>query len=113
MLAQADETTRTGLTEARRALQALRAAPLEEFGLVLAPETTPPSPPAPELPERLTPCEEEVLRLLAQGLSNPEIVERLNLSAGTARNYASEAFARLGVSDRAQAAVMTVKLRLI
>ena len=36
MLAQANETTRTGLTEARRALQALRAAPLEEFGLALA-----------------------------------------------------------------------------
>ncbi len=36
MLARADETTRTGLTEARRSLQALRAAPLEEFGLALA-----------------------------------------------------------------------------
>ena len=36
MLAQADETTRTGLTEARRSLQALRATPLEELGLALA-----------------------------------------------------------------------------
>jgi signal transduction histidine kinase len=36
MLGRADETTRTGLTEARRALQALRAAPLEQFGLSLA-----------------------------------------------------------------------------
>jgi signal transduction histidine kinase len=36
MLSRADETTRTGLTEARRSLQALRAAPLEEFGLALA-----------------------------------------------------------------------------
>ena len=36
MLTQADETTRTGLTEARRALHALRAAPLEELGLALA-----------------------------------------------------------------------------
>jgi DNA-binding NarL/FixJ family response regulator len=67
----------------------------------------------PELPEPLTPREEEVLRLLAQGLSNPEIAERLNLSAGTVRNYVSEAFAKLGVSDRAQAAIMAVKLRLI
>lgn len=33
LLAQADETARTGLAEARRALQALRAAPLEELGL--------------------------------------------------------------------------------
>lgn len=67
----------------------------------------------PDLPEPLTPREEEVLRLLAQGLSNPEIAERLNLSAGTVRNYVSEAFAKLGVSDRAQAAIMAVKLRLI
>lgn len=36
MLTQADETARTGLTEARRSLQALRATPLEEFGLPLA-----------------------------------------------------------------------------
>jgi signal transduction histidine kinase len=36
MLSRADETTRTGLTEARRSLQALRAAPLEELGLALA-----------------------------------------------------------------------------
>ncbi len=36
LLSQADDTTRTGLAEARRALQALRAAPLEELGLALA-----------------------------------------------------------------------------
>lgn len=36
MLTQADETARTGLTEARRSLQALRATPLEEFGLTFA-----------------------------------------------------------------------------
>jgi DNA-binding NarL/FixJ family response regulator len=69
--------------------------------------------PVPRLAEPLTQREEEVIRLLAQGLSNPEIAERLNLSAGTVRNYVSEAFAKLGVSDRAQAAIMAVKLRLI
>ncbi|GIK36902.1 MAG: hypothetical protein BroJett011_07350 [Chloroflexota bacterium] len=36
MLEQADETTRTGLAEARRSLHALRAAPLEEFGLAFS-----------------------------------------------------------------------------
>ena len=36
LLDQADETARTGLTEVRRSLQDLRAAPLEEFGLALA-----------------------------------------------------------------------------
>jgi signal transduction histidine kinase len=36
LLAQADESARSGLAEARRALQALRASPLEDLGLVLA-----------------------------------------------------------------------------
>ncbi len=36
MLAEADELVRRGLTEARRAMQALRASPLQESGLVLA-----------------------------------------------------------------------------
>jgi signal transduction histidine kinase len=36
MLDEADETVRRGLTEARRALQALRASPLQEYGLILA-----------------------------------------------------------------------------
>ena len=36
MLEQADETARTGLTEARRALRALRASPLDDLGLALA-----------------------------------------------------------------------------
>jgi signal transduction histidine kinase len=36
LLDQADETARTGLTEARRALRALRASPLQDLGLVLA-----------------------------------------------------------------------------
>gem|GEM_PF-121101 len=36
LLEQADQTARTGLTEARRALQALRASPLEDLGLALA-----------------------------------------------------------------------------
>lgn len=38
MLDQADDTARTGLTEARRALQALRASPLADLGLALAVE---------------------------------------------------------------------------
>ena len=39
ILARIDETARTGLTEARRALQALRATPLQDLGLALALET--------------------------------------------------------------------------
>ena len=67
----------------------------------------------PPLVEPLTSREEEVLRLLAQGLSNPEIAEQLHLAPGTVRNYVSEVFAKLDVSDRAQAAIMAMKLGLL
>lgn len=66
-----------------------------------------------DLPEPLTLREQDVLRLLAQGLSNPEIAQQLHLSPGTVRNYVSEIFTKLGVSDRAQAAIAAVKLGLL
>ena len=68
---------------------------------------------ATDLWEQLTKREREVLRLLAQGLSNPEIAEQLHLASGTVRNYVSDIFAKLNVSDRAQAAVMAVKLGIL
>ena len=68
------------------------------------------STPTARLEEQLTGREQEVLRLLVQGLSNPEIARELHLAPGTVRNYVSEIFAKLGVSDRTQAAVMAMKL---
>jgi DNA-binding CsgD family transcriptional regulator len=50
---------------------------------------------------------------LAHSLSHPEITTQLALAPGTGRNYVSEIFAKLGVSDQAQAAVMVVKLGLL
>ena len=55
----------------------------------------------PELTER----EREVLDLIAQGLNNPEIAERLYLSPKTVRNHISNIFSKLQVADRAQAIV--------
>ena len=55
----------------------------------------------PELTDR----EREVLDLIAQGLSNPEIAARLYLSPKTVRNHISNIFAKLQVADRAQAIV--------
>jgi len=51
----------------------------------------------------LTEREDEVLRLLAQGLTNAAIAERLSVSDKTVRNHVSNIFSKLGVSDRAAA----------
>lgn len=72
-----------------------------------------PSGPSLDLADALTLREREVLRLLAQGLSNPEIAHQLHLSPGTVRNYVSEIFTKLGVSDRAQAAIAAMKMGLL
>ncbi len=47
--------------------------------------------------------ERQVLRLAGEGLSAPDIGERLHLSHGTVRNYLSEAISKLGVSNRIEA----------
>lgn len=67
--------------------------------------------PARAFPE-LTAREREVLDLIAQGLSNPEISDRLYLSPKTVRNHVSSIFAKLQVADRAQAIVRARKAGL-
>jgi len=72
----------------------------------------PARPPEPLL-DAFTEREQEVLHLLAQGHSNPEIADRLHLARGTVRNYVSGILQKLGVSDRTQAAVVAVQRGLI
>ena len=55
------------------------------------------------LTEPLSPRQQEVLELIAAGLTNREIAERLFLSEGTVKNVVSEIYARLNVRDRVQA----------
>lgn len=57
--------------------------------------------------------ERELLRLLASGLSNGEIAQQVFLSEGTVRNYTSDLFKKLGVSDRTQAVVIALRHGLI
>jgi DNA-binding NarL/FixJ family response regulator len=66
---------------------------------------TEPGAEAPELPDGLTPREAEVLALIAEGLTNAEIAERLVVSAATVKTHVNHIFAKAGVRDRAQAVV--------
>jgi NarL family two-component system response regulator LiaR len=65
--------------------------------------------PATLITSKLTQREVEVLRLIARGLSNADIADRLFLSDGTVRNHVSAILAKLGVSDRTQAAVIAIQ----
>ena len=57
----------------------------------------------------LTEREHEVLRLIAAGNSNKQIAAILYLSEGTVKGYVSAILAKLGVTDRTQAALYAVK----
>jgi DNA-binding CsgD family transcriptional regulator len=61
----------------------------------------------------LTPREVEVLGLLAEGLSNKEMAERLFVSENTIKTHCSRVFDKLGAGRRTQAVQMGKQLRLI
>lgn len=61
------------------------------------------------LTEKLSPRELEILGLIAQGVTNHDIAAQLFLSDGTVRNDVSSIFAKPGVTDRTQAAVIAVR----
>jgi DNA-binding NarL/FixJ family response regulator len=61
----------------------------------------------------ITQREVEVLRLLAQGQTNPEIAQELEISRGTVKIHVQHIIAKLGVSDRTQAAVRAIELGLL
>ncbi|MBL8959324.1 MAG: winged helix-turn-helix transcriptional regulator [Gemmatimonadetes bacterium] len=61
----------------------------------------------------LTPRELEVLELIAQGLSNREIAERVYLSENTVKTHSSRVFDKLAVRRRTQAVQRGKELRLI
>jgi DNA-binding NarL/FixJ family response regulator len=81
-------------------------------------ESAPPAPQrhrgasAPAL-EALTPRELEVLQLLAQGKSNPQIAQELVISRLTAKTHVERIIRKLEVSDRTQAALRAIELGLV
>jgi NarL family two-component system response regulator LiaR len=61
----------------------------------------------------ITPRELEILELIATGLSNKEIAERVRVSENTVKTHSSRVFDKLGAKRRTQAVQLGKQLRLI
>jgi LuxR family maltose regulon positive regulatory protein len=61
----------------------------------------------------LTAREQEILALIAEGLSNREIAERLVFSLGTVKWYVNQIYSKLGVGSRTQAVAHARELGLL
>jgi DNA-binding NarL/FixJ family response regulator len=88
---------------------AVTRAVIEEFARNL-PATAPAPPPA---VAELTPREQDVLSLLARGLSNPEICERLVVSEATAKTHVAHILQKLDLRDRVQAVIYAYETGLV
>ena len=71
--------------------------------------SSPPASPKDEAAGLLSERELEVLQLVAQGLSNLEIAQKLYLSEGTVKNYVSAIFTKTNVTDRTQATLFALR----
>ncbi|MGY1826277.1 MULTISPECIES: response regulator [unclassified Blastococcus] len=101
VLKDADEEELTGAIRAVARGEAIFSPPVA--GRVLAYFAQPR--PAPKVFPSLTDREREILQLLAQGHPNPSIARALSLSPKTVANYVSAIFAKLQVTDRAEAMI--------
>jgi DNA-binding NarL/FixJ family response regulator len=69
--------------------------------------------PGPRPADRLSRVDRDVLRLVAQGLTNREVANRMRWSVATAKKYVQRVLGKLGVSDRTQAAVEAMRIGLL
>ncbi len=93
-LARGETVLLPAVTE--RAVRALAATPPEFESL--------------DPPDRLTPRETEILRLMAGGYSNREIADALHAGEGTVKNHISHVLSKLGVRDRTRAVLKGIEL---
>jgi two-component system response regulator DevR len=63
--------------------------------------------------ETLSPVELDVLRAIAEGLTNRQIAERMRWSVATAKKYVQRVLEKMAVTDRTQAAVAALRARLL
>jgi NarL family two-component system response regulator LiaR len=102
----------TDAHELRRAIKAAAAGQVElcpEAAARLLREVRAPDQSAESLTERET----EVLRLLAQGMSNQEIGQALSVGEQTVKSHVSHILAKLGVPSRTQAALYAIRSGLV
>lgn len=61
----------------------------------------------------LTPRENEVLALMSQGMSNPQIAKKLIVSQSTVKFHVSSVLSKLGVASRTEAAALAIQQKLV
>jgi DNA-binding NarL/FixJ family response regulator len=62
---------------------------------------------------QLSERENDILQLMARGLTNADIARELYLTEGTVRNYTSNIFSKLSVNDRTQAVIAALRYGLV
>jgi NarL family two-component system response regulator LiaR len=97
------------LADAIRAAHAGRPTLAPEAAQALVQAASHPPPPGHDL----TPREREVLALMVEGLSNPQIAERLVVSRSTVKFHVSSILSKLGVDGRTEAVALAVQNHLV